>query len=227
MPTVPEISAVIFDLDGTLIDTLDDIADSMNRVLENMGYPTHPRNDYRYFVGEGMSRLVKRVLPADTDHETTKTCREKMLREYGRSWACKSRPYDGIMEMLFFLRDKGLPLAVLSNKPDRFTVRMCRHFFPQIKFAAVQGFIDVIARKPAPDGALDIATKIAVPPERILYLGDTATDMKCARSAGMTATGVLWGFRGQKELQDNGAEHIISHPMKITDLLAKQCLKTA
>ncbi len=212
------ISGAIFDLDGTLLDTLADIADSMNRVLEDMGFPTHPRDDYRYFVGDGMSQLVKRVLPPGTSHDLARICREKMMQEYARSWACKTRPYDGIEKMLAFLNDKNLPLAVLSNKPDEFTVRMCRHFFRRFNFAIVRGFVDGIPRKPDPTGAIDIAKKIGLPPERFLYLGDTATDMKCACGAGMIAAGVLWGFRDEDELRRNGASHILRHPMDITAL---------
>lgn len=215
-----QISACLFDLDGTLLDTLNDLADSMNRVLAAMGFPCHPTGAYRHFVGDGMSKLVERVLPENASSFIQDECRERMMTEYANSWAVKTAPYPGIIELLGFIEDRSLPMAVFSNKPDQFTIQMCRHFFPGTRFASVHGFREEIPRKPDPAGALATAKKMGIPTGQVLYLGDTATDMRCARGAGMIATGVLWGFRDRVELVGNGAELIVTTPDEVREIIS-------
>ncbi len=208
--------AAIFDLDGTLLNTIDDLADSMNSVLEKLGCAVHTVEAYKYFVGDGMENLARRSLPEDRRGEKNiKKCVEMMMEEYGLHWADKTRPYDGICDMLSDLSLLGVKLSVFSNKPDGFTKIMVKKFFPEIQFEQVLGASERFARKPDPSGALDIARKMGFLPEEILYAGDTATDMLTAAGAGMYAAGVLWGFREKDELLKAGASVIIEKPEEI------------
>lgn len=211
--------AILFDLDGTLLDTLDDIADAMNRALAEHGFPTHPAEAYRYFVGDGVEMLLRRALPAERQSaEVIETCRREYQRQYGLSWNVKTRLYEGIAEMLDAAVGLGLKLAVFSNKPHQFTCQCVQHYLARWSFAAVLGQTAELPRKPDPAGALEIARRLGLRPERFLYLGDTATDMKTARAAGMTSVGALWGFRTREELETSGASVIVRSPREIVAL---------
>lgn len=210
--------AVLFDLDGTLLDTLDDLADSMNASLARLGAPTHPVADYRYFVGDGVLTLCHRVLPAERrDEATVKAAAAAMRDEYGKRWAAKTRPYPGIPELLDALTSRGIAMAVLSNKNNDFTKLCVEKLLGRWKFDAVQGLDETIHKKPDPSGALSVARRLKLAPADFLYLGDTNTDMKTAVAAGMFPVGALWGFRTAEELTANGAKVLIAKPM---DLLA-------
>lgn len=212
--------AVIFDLDGTLLDTLEDLADSMNAVLEEMQFPTHKPDSYRYFVGEGMRTLAKRVLPVGCQDEARiDLVVQRMSSEYDKRWKVKSRPYPGIEEVLGSLTEFGLSIAVLSNKPDAFTQVMVPALLPGWQFSQVVGARAGVPVKPDPQAALEIAAKLGLSPERILYVGDTATDMLTANAAGMVAVGVAWGFRPVEELLEHGAKSIIGYPGELMDLV--------
>ncbi|MBM7865974.1 HAD hydrolase-like protein [Heliobacterium gestii] len=212
--------AVLFDLDGTLLDTLADLADSMNRVLARAGFPVHPVDAYRYFVGDGLATLVKRVLPEDCcDDETQRRCLAEMQSEYGQHWAVKTGPYAGVVDMIDGLASRGLPMAVLSNKPHDWTVEMTDYYFPQRPFSIVFGQRPSVPKKPDPSGALEIAERLRFAPADILYLGDTNTDMQTATGAGMAAIGVLWGFRPAGELLSSGAQRLIGHPSEIFQVI--------
>lgn len=212
--------AIIFDLDGTLLDTIKDIADSMNTTLEKLGYPPHKIEDYYYFVGEGMEVLCRKVLPAhNNSSEIIAKCVELMKSEYQKNWSKTTRPYDGISELLNDLQRMGLKLAVHSNKPDEFTKTFVRHFFPETQFAIILGESKDFPRKPAPEGALHIARILKIPPGDILYIGDSGIDMKTGISAGMYPVGVLWGFRNAEELISNGAKRLIKKPPELLQLL--------
>lgn len=212
--------AIIFDLDGTLLDTLTDIADSLNSMLSSFGFPTHPADDFRYFTGGGMDGLVKRILPPEhrTD-ETVKRCLPVAKEEYRKRWFIHSRPYPGIPELLCELEKLNIPKAVLSNKPHEFTKVMIETLLANWKFEIIQGMDDSTQKKPNPAPALNIAKKLNIPPEKILYVGDTNTDMWTADAAGMYAAGVLWGFRGADELTAAGAKTLIKTPKDILSLL--------
>ncbi|HUG93600.1 MAG TPA: HAD family hydrolase [Planctomycetaceae bacterium] len=208
--------AVVFDLDGTLLDTLADIGNSANRVLEEFGFPAHPLDRYRHFVGEGVARLFERALPVESVRpERIAQCVDAFRRVYREHWNDTTRPYPGVPELLAELTDRGLRLAVLSNKPDEFT-RLCidRHF-PGREFAAVVGQQAGLPCKPDPAGALLIARRMAIPAEQFAYLGDSAVDMQTARAAGMHAVGAAWGFRSVDELHAGGAERIIERPEEL------------
>ena len=212
--------AVLFDLDGTLLDTLDDLADSMNAVLEASGYPVHDVEAYKYFVGNGLRNLTERCLPGE--HRTPAEIDfhlDKLRKEYEARWDKKTRPYRGIPELLDALAGKGIKIAVLSNKADEFAVRVVKKLLPDWRFEAVVGEKPGYPKKPDPSGAIAIAAQLGIPCNEFLYLGDTNVDMKTAVSAGMYAVGALWGFRKADELAEGGARVLIPEPAALLDLL--------
>ena len=214
--------AVIFDLDGTLLDTLEDIGDAVNRVLIERDFPAHTRDAYRYFVGDGSAMLVRRALPERARvEETIIECFEAFLEEYGKNWNEKTRPYDGIPELLDALTEKGLKLAVLSNKPHEFTKQCVSELLANWRFDAVLGQRDQIPKKPDPAGAMEVAERLHIPPEEFLFIGDSAVDIKTAIAAAMFPVGVLWGFRPE-ELKESGAQALINRPLEVMNLLGFQ-----
>lgn len=217
----PSRPAVVFDLDGTLLDTLDDLADSMNAVLARFGHPLHEREAYKYFVGDGMDKLVERALPpSERNPSVISHCLKAMQEEYGLRWNRKTRPYPGIPELLDALSGGGIPLTILSNKPHEATVAAVAELLPRWEFRIVLGAKPSLPKKPDPAGALVIAQALGIPPERFYYLGDTGTDMQTAVRAGMTPVGVLWGFRTEEELKDNGASIILQRPADLLSYLS-------
>lgn len=209
---------IIFDLDGTLLDSLEDLADASNAVLVAEGLATHPAGAYRFFVGDGMQNLMRRAAPSATEEEVRRLV-AAMGREYAENWAVKSRPYEGIAAMLEGVRARGLPMAVLSNKPHVFTERVVGHFFPEADFVRVQGSPENGRAKPDPSLALDIARTMALPPKRVLFVGDSSTDMDTAAAAGMIPVGVLWGFRPEDELRAHGAQTLLARPEDLFDYI--------
>ncbi|MBA3271033.1 MAG: HAD family hydrolase [Acidobacteria bacterium] len=215
-----QFDGVLFDLDGTLLNTLRDIGEACNRVLAARGYPPHPIDAYRHLVGEGARVLWSRALPPGRrDDAAIDGCLEAYLAEYARAWNVHTQPYDGIGEMLDAIAERGMKLAVLSNKPHPFTVQCVETFLARWRFDVVRGQSEPFPRKPNPASAMDVARQLQTPPERILYVGDTATDMQTATAAGMFSVGVLWGFRDRPELEANGARRIIAHPRELSSLL--------
>lgn len=212
--------AVLFDLDGTLIDTVDDIGDAVNRVLSNRGFPIHPISTYYQFIGEGVKVLFTRALPKEERSEDLiNTCLKEFVEDYRRNYDVKSKPYDGIPEMLNALSERNLKLAILSNKPDPLTKDCVTTLLSNWDFGVVFGQRDSVPRKPNPQAALEIAEKLTISPSNFIYLGDTAIDMKTAVSAGMFPVGAAWGFRPVKELKENGARVIIDKPIQLLDLI--------
>ena len=193
--------SVIFDLDGTLLNTLEDIAESLNCVLREMGLGTHPMDAYRYLVGSGAEELVIRALPpGKRDQELIAECVEAFRVEYRRNWNVRTRPYEGVPELLDALKERGTRIAILSNKPHEFTTLCVRQYFPGYDFAAVLVEGEGIPLKPDPTGALEISRRLGIPPGEFIFVGDTGTDMETAVRAGIFPLGVLWGFRPEKEL---------------------------
>jgi phosphoglycolate phosphatase len=215
--------AAIFDLDGTLLDTLDDIANAANRVLAARGFPTHPNPHYRTFIGEGVIKLMLRALPmAHQDEATVHACVGAYTQEYERTWKAQTKPYAGVPEMLDALVVRGLKLAVLSNKPDHFTQRCVGELLVEWAFDVVLGASDKFPRKPHPASAIETAKRLGVPPAECLYMGDSGIDMQTARAAQMCSVGALWGFRGKEELLKDGAQHLIAKPSEVLDLLNRE-----
>lgn len=217
--------AVLFDLDGTLLDTLEDLADSMNFCLRSVGASVHPTESYKHFVGDGVTVLAKRVLPADRrDEQTIGRLVAAMRARYAEHWADKTQPYEGIGSMLDALAARGLALTVLSNKADDFTKLMMAKFFPGRRFEAVAGARAGVPLKPDPAAALEIASELAIPPADFAYLGDTGTDMRTAIAAGMYPVGALWGFRQREELLEAGAKALVPNPGEFEQLLAEMAV---
>lgn len=205
--------AVIFDLDGTLLDSVEDLADSMNFVLRHFEFPEHDLNAYKMFVGNGMQMLVQRALPESRrDESTVNRCLKAMKEEYSGRCAVKTRPYKGIPELLDGFAGRGLKMTILSNKPDGFTRKMVSLLLSDWHFEMVLGARPNIPKKPDPWAALHIAEQLNLPPRDFLYMGDTRIDMKTSVSSGMYAVGVLWGFRSADELVGGGARILLREP---------------
>ncbi|MFU8779498.1 MAG: HAD family hydrolase [Kiritimatiellia bacterium] len=214
------VKAVLFDLDGTLLDTLDDLADSMNLALRNLGFPPHERNTYKTAVGDGVHLLAERVLPLQ--HRTPETIRDlvaEMQKIYSSAWMNKTRPYHQIPALLETLQNRQIRTAVLSNKPDAKTRICVDHYFGSQHFDSVMGASPAFPLKPDPAAVRHILQIMAIPAAEWLYLGDTNTDMQTARNAGIKAVGVTWGFRDRKELWENGAEILIDTPLALIPYL--------
>lgn len=207
------IQAVLFDLDGTLTNTLEDIAFAMNRALGRHGLPQHPVDAYRYMVGNGARVLARRAVGGET--ALAESVQQAYQAYYERHNLVHTRPYAGIPALLAGLQAKGLKLCVFSNKPHADTCHVVAHFFPETEFAVVRGQQEGVPVKPDPTGALLVAKALGIPPESFLYLGDTDVDMLCARQAGMHPVGAAWGFRGEEELRRAGAERILHKPEEL------------
>jgi len=212
--------AVVFDLDGTLLDTLEDLADSVNRALEQSGLPQHPWQAYKMFVGSGTDVMVRRASPAARQDEALA---ERLVAlvydEYARRWAEKTRPYEGVPELLDELARRGVPMAVASNKSQEFATLCVAELLPHWRFEVVLGVDEHTPLKPDPTGVLRVVRKVGVEPPEFLYLGDSGVDMTTAGAAGMFAVGALWGFREAEELLEKGAKKLINRPGELLDLL--------
>jgi phosphoglycolate phosphatase len=212
--------AVIFDLDGTLLDTITDIADSMNRVLAHHGLPIHDLSAYLGFVGAGMDVLVRRALPAGADcEELVPKLLASMKVEYAAHWRDASRPYPGVPELLEVLASRGLPFCVLSNKLHTFTCEMVSALLGRWDFFEVRGLDFGKPRKPDPAQALDMAALLGLRPGEIFFVGDSDVDMETGRRAGMTPVGVLWGYQTRARLVSGGAEFLIEEPRELLEHL--------
>lgn len=205
----------IFDLDGTLVDSLGDLADACNNGLKKMGYPVHELEKYRYFVGDGVLKLVERILPEDKrSEENISALKAEFDSYYNVHYADKTHPYDGIVSLLDALSAKGVKLAVASNKPDEFTKSVVKVFF-EGKFDMVLGKCPDTEKKPAPDILLKIMDALDVSADETVMIGDTNVDIRTAKNAGVSSIGCLWGFRTMEELEQAGADHIVSSPNEI------------
>ena len=212
--------AVLFDLDGTLLDTLQDIADSVNSALEQLDFPQHETEAYKYFVGDGRDALAMRALPeVNRDTATFDRLITHINEEYSKRWSNNTRPYPGIPEMLQAVTDTGIKMAILSNKPQSSAGEMVNHLLPKWHFELVVGAKPSVPKKPDPTAALRIAERLKIPPTEFLYLGDSGVDMKTAKAAAMYPIGALWGFRTADELRASGAKELIRSPSDLIPLL--------
>lgn len=206
----------IFDLDGTLLNTLLSLTNCYNRVLAQQGFPQHPEDSYRHFIGDGARKCVERCLPANARTESViQTTLALQQQDYADHWSRDVSIYQGIGELLDKLSERKIKLAVLSNKDHEFTLQCVSHFFPGTKFDVVQGYSSSVPHKPDPRGALSIAAQLNLEPDNIVFLGDTAMDIQTANTCGMISVGVLWGFRDAEELTTAGARHLIQHPSEL------------
>jgi len=210
------IELYIFDLDGTLLDSIDDIAYSMNYVLERHSFPTHPRNAYFYFVGNGARLLVERALPETSRaKQQIDTLLPEFMEFYDKHKADRTRPFEGLVDTLRTLQDRGVRFAVASNKPHEVMPSLMRSYFPDISFSVVFGHRKGHPVKPDPEIVLDILSCTGVDPQKVLYVGDTAVDVETAHAAGVRMAGALWGFRTRKELEDAGADLLLGDPSEL------------
>jgi phosphoglycolate phosphatase len=213
---------VVFDLDGTLIDSLGDIGDAMNAVLRSLGRPTHHRDRYRFLVGNGLEKLVRRALRPETPDESTISDIVRLTRqEYSTRWTATTRPFTGIPSLLDELAKRGNLVAVLSNKPDHATRHIVDELFPTGPFAMVRGARDGVPLKPDPAALSAMISDLGATPERTAFIGDTAVDMQTGINADLLTIGVTWGFRDEDELLAAGADHVIDSPLELLEILQR------
>ncbi len=213
-------SLVIFDLDGTLLNTIADLANSTNYALARLGFPTHETEKYRFMVGNGVNKLFERALPegAKTEENVLRV-RELFLPHYDRHNADDSRPYPGVESLLERLQADGLQLAVASNKYQAATEKLVDRYFPSIRFTAVFGQREGVPVKPDPTIVFDILKVAGMPKDRVLYVGDSGVDMQTAAKAGVTACGVTWGFRPRTELEAEHPDHLVDAAEEVIGLV--------
>ena len=211
-----KIDGLIFDLDGTLLNTINDLANSMNIVLEENNFLTHPTESYLYFIGDGAKKLVERALPKEERIPQRIDLHLQRFREvYSKNWNVETKLYDGIDTMLIAIKKLKIPIGLLSNKPHVDVLKCVDYYFESETFSSVSGQKDSIPHKPAPNGAFIVARELNIKPINTIFVGDSSVDMKTAKAAGMIAVGVSWGFRTTKELLENGANHIIHEPKEL------------
>ncbi|MFH6998240.1 HAD family hydrolase [Flavobacterium sp. FlaQc-57] len=210
---------IIFDLDGTLVNSLEDISDAMNTVLTNLNYPTHTYDTYQYFIGSGLRNLVSKALPATNNSEDQiETCFQNMITEYREICTLKTKPYKGIVELLDTLVSQNIKLAVFSNKADELTKKIATEIFPDYFDTAV-GLSTEALKKPNPFEAIEISKSWNLSPEEILFVGDSDIDMLTAKNANMFPVGVSWGYRTEDELITSGAKVVLNNASELTEIL--------
>ena len=213
--------AIIFDLDGTLLDTLKDIAISANHALVTLGFEPQETPLYRYFVGEGVVKLFENIFTCKPQSpEIIQQAVTLFEEHYAKQFNQNTKLYEGVSKMLTFLQKRGFRMAILSNKPDSFTKMCAFKYLRQWNFEAVYGAREGTPRKPHPQGAFDVAEALHVSPNACYYLGDTMIDMITANEAGMIPIGALWGFRDEDELRKHGARFLAKEPSEVIKLLA-------
>lgn len=209
---------IIFDLDGTLVNSLEDISDAMNSVLTGLNYPTHTYDDYQYFIGSGLRNLVSKALPATNNSENQiETCFQNMITEYRETCILKTKPYEGITELLDNLVSRNIKLAVFSNKADELTKKITEEIFPGYFDASVGLSVESL-KKPNPFEAVTISENWSLKTEEIIFVGDSDIDMQTAVNANMLAVGVSWGYRTEEELKASGAKLVINNPLELIQI---------
>jgi phosphoglycolate phosphatase len=215
---MPEL--IIFDLDGTLLDTIEDLAESVNHALKQYHFPTHPLESYRYFVGNGVNKLLERALPeGKRSSDFVSMLKVEFIKHYFAHADKYTRPYPGVSELLASVQAKGIKLGIASNKVHEATVQLSKGFFPDINFIAVIGQREGFAVKPNPAILEEIIEIAGIKKENTLYVGDSGVDVATANNAKVPFVGVLWGFRPRKELEEVGASRFVETVEELTDLI--------
>ena len=210
---------IIFDLDGTLVNSLEDISDAMNKVLQGLNFPTHTYDTYQYFIGSGLRNLVSKALPStNNSDEQIEICFECMINEYREICTLKTKPYDGIVELLENLTSQNIKMAVFSNKADELTKKIASEIFPN-HFDIAVGLSTEALKKPNPFEALAIGKKWNLNPQEILFVGDSDINMQTAVNANMFPVGVTWGYRTEEELKNSGAKLVVNKASELIEIL--------
>lgn len=212
------IDTVIFDLDGTLLNTLEDLKDSTNYALRQFGYPEHSLDDVRRFVGNGVQKLIERAIPDGIENSDFQNCLKIFKENYAENMYNKTAPYTGIPELLRQLKDNGFKTAVVSNKFDMAVKHLCKTYFGDLIPVAI-GESENVRKKPAPDSVFRAIELLKSTPETSIYCGDSDVDVYTARNAGLKCIGVTWGFRSRELLEAEGADYIVDSPVQILELL--------
>ena len=211
-------SSIVFDLDGTLIDTLEDLMNSVNFALEKFNFPKRNIDEIRSFVGNGVRRLVYLSTPVNTDEKTKEECLAIFKEHYKEHSMVKTGPYNGIIEMLKKVKEMGIKTAVVTNKMQDAAVEIIRSFFGE-NIDIIIGQIDGVAQKPAPDGVFLAMKKMGANPDETVYIGDSEVDCQTAHNASLPIIGCTWGFRSREILEENNAEYIIDEPKEIIKII--------
>lgn len=209
---------VFFDLDGTLLNTIDDLADAGNYALVRLGLEPYPVERYKYFVGNGIPKLIERILPENSSAELRRNAHDLFSEYYGKHSEDKTRPYPGIPELIEKLRSNDIKTAVITNKDHIFSAELIRRYFGK-QITAVYGSVPGVPHKPDPQIVNKALSELGANREEVLYVGDSGVDMQTAKNAGLISCGVLWGFRKEDELTENGAHFICSSPDEIADIV--------
>ena len=209
---------VIFDLDGTLLNTLEDLRDSTNFALEKFGFPTRTLDEVRNFVGNGLKMLITRAVPDGTDASMIDAVLQEMKRHYAENYHNRTQPYDGIEALLRRLKAENYPMAIVSNKADSVVALLRKLYFDSLIPVAV-GETESVSRKPVPDMVYEGLRRLGLPNATAIYVGDSEVDLQTARNAGLPCLSVTWGFRSEQQLMDAGAKHLISTPQALYDAI--------
>ena len=214
--------AVLFDLDGTLLNTLEDLTDAVNATMRAFGYPEHAESAVRAYVGNGVARLMELSLPGGAADPNFDAASAFYRRTYAAHSEDKTRPYEGVVDCVRTLAGHGIRMAVVSNKPDETTVRLTKKYFPEIDAAAGENEAAGIRRKPAPDMVWHAMKKLGVTQEETVYVGDSEVDILTAQNAGIRVVSVLWGFRDREELVANGADMMAETPEELASIILEE-----
>lgn len=215
------VKLVIFDLDGTLLNTIDDLALSVNHVLKKRGYPTHSIEQYKYFVGNGVTKLIERAIPKElSTPELVRSIQDEYVEYYAQHGKENTTPYQGIEELITKLTDSGIDIAVASNKHHSATIEIIEYYFGKNTFCIIFGKREGYHPKPDPQIIYDILKECGVTKDEVLYVGDSNTDMTTATNASVQSVGVTWGFRTREELQQSNATHIIDSPIELLNIIS-------
>lgn len=210
----------IFDMDGTILNTIDDLGDSCNVILSKHGYPNHTMEEYKYFVGNGIKKLVERALPTGTSDETVEKIFAEYIEYYSAHSAIKTAPYEGIIDCIQKLRAAGVTVAVNTNKIEPAAVELCKKYFPGC-FDVISGNRPGVPPKPAPDGIYEILNKVGCTKSEACFIGDSDVDFMCGKNSGLDFIGVDWGFRGEKFLREQGASCVVKNCAELFEVLVK------
>ena len=213
-------TAVIFDLDGTLLNTLEDLKDSTNYALQKFGFPQRTLDEVRSFVGNGLRMLIVRAVPAGTEDAVIDAVLQTMKLHYAENYHNKTRPYDGIEALLMRLKAEGYPMAIVSNKADLVVALLRKLYFDALIPVAV-GETEGVLRKPAPDMVIEGLRRLGLPGAKAVYVGDSEVDLQTARNAGLPCLSVTWGFRSIQQLEEAGAQHLVHTPEELYETICQ------